>query len=575
MVTTASKEMGLMDFGLLPPEVNSGLMYSGPGVGPMLSSAASWEALAAELESAASGYSSEIAGLAGRWLGPSSMRMAAAGARHAAWLQASAGHAGETAARAYTAAAAYETAYAMTVPPPVIAANRVQLMTLISTNFLGQNTPAIAATEAQYAEMWVQDATAMYGYAADAETASTLTSFDEPSQTTNPDGPLEQARALAQTTGDATTQQLSSALSGNTTHVSGSVNISTTYTVGAGDTLIIDNGGVLTVQSGASLTVQAGGNLIIQSGGSLVNGGTVTINGALTVESGGAVTLSPGSVLGVGSGGSLANAGTIAINGGSFGIGSGGSLYNTGAINISGAVFTPPPHPGSFTIAPGGTATVEAGGTVNVGLSSSVSVGGNLTVGPGGTIAATNGGSVNVSLGGNVAVSGGAVNIGSSSGLAIGTGGTVTVSHGGAVTFASGGIGSPAMLNIFSTGANGSSLIVGPGGTVTIGSTGHGLISGGGTISVNGGSLIVAPHGVLTFPSGSVIVGPGEVVTIGPGGTVTIGGYLGPVTVAPPIPAAASASPSGLSSLLASPGLAGNAGIQPQVNFDALLDALS
>ncbi len=68
----------------------------------------------------------------------------------------------------------------MTVPPPLIAANRAQLMALIATNFLGQNTPAIAATEAQYTEMWVQDAIAMYGYAADSMPASTLQPVDEP-----------------------------------------------------------------------------------------------------------------------------------------------------------------------------------------------------------------------------------------------------------------------------------------------------------------------------------------------------------------------------------------------------------
>lgn len=33
----------------------------------------------------------------------------------------------------------------------------------VATNILGQNTPAIAATETQYAEMWAQDAAAMYG----------------------------------------------------------------------------------------------------------------------------------------------------------------------------------------------------------------------------------------------------------------------------------------------------------------------------------------------------------------------------------------------------------------------------
>ena len=38
------------------------------------------------------------------------------------------------------------------VPPAAIAANRAQLATLVATNFLGINMPAIAATEAQYAE---------------------------------------------------------------------------------------------------------------------------------------------------------------------------------------------------------------------------------------------------------------------------------------------------------------------------------------------------------------------------------------------------------------------------------------
>ena len=47
---------------------------------------------------------------------------------------------------------------------------------------LGQNTPAIAATEAQYAEMWAQDAAAMYGYAGSSAAASQLTSFIRPEQ---------------------------------------------------------------------------------------------------------------------------------------------------------------------------------------------------------------------------------------------------------------------------------------------------------------------------------------------------------------------------------------------------------
>jgi PPE-repeat protein len=85
----------------------------------------------------------------------------------------------------------------MTVPPPVIAANRALLLELIATNFFGQNTPAIAATEALYAEMWAQDAAAMYGYAVWSATAWQLTPFGEPPKTTNPTGVAEQSAAVA------------------------------------------------------------------------------------------------------------------------------------------------------------------------------------------------------------------------------------------------------------------------------------------------------------------------------------------------------------------------------------------
>jgi PPE-repeat protein len=100
----------------------------------------------------------------------------------------------------------------MTVPPPVIAANRSVLMALIGTNFLGQNTPAIMATETQYMEMWAQDAAVMYTYAADSSTVSTLTSFDEPPPTTNEAGQLAQTRVLAQTAGTATSARTQSVL---------------------------------------------------------------------------------------------------------------------------------------------------------------------------------------------------------------------------------------------------------------------------------------------------------------------------------------------------------------------------
>jgi PPE-repeat protein len=83
----------------------------------------------------------------------------------------------------------------------VIAVNRSLLMTLIATNIFGQNTPAIAATEAQYAQMWAQDATAMYGYAASSAAASTLTPFAPPQQVVNPSGLAAQGAAVAQAAG--------------------------------------------------------------------------------------------------------------------------------------------------------------------------------------------------------------------------------------------------------------------------------------------------------------------------------------------------------------------------------------
>jgi PPE-repeat protein len=83
------------------------------------------------------------------------------------------------------------------VPPPAIAANRALLMALIATNFLGQNTPAIMATEALYVEMWAQDAAAMYGYAAASAAAVQVTPFVAPAQTANQDGLNEQAAAVA------------------------------------------------------------------------------------------------------------------------------------------------------------------------------------------------------------------------------------------------------------------------------------------------------------------------------------------------------------------------------------------
>jgi PPE-repeat protein len=188
-----------MDFAFLPPEINSGRMYTGPGAGPMLAAAAAWDDLATELSSTAASYASTVSSLTGgTWQGPSSESMATAAATYVEWMNTTAAQAELTSTQAKAAVAAYEAAFAATVPPPVIDANRALLMMLIATNILGQNTPAIAATEAHYMEMWAQDAGAMYGYAGSAGSASVLTPFTEPPQTTNLAGTAQQSAAAAQ-----------------------------------------------------------------------------------------------------------------------------------------------------------------------------------------------------------------------------------------------------------------------------------------------------------------------------------------------------------------------------------------
>ncbi|OBB67175.1 PPE family protein [Mycobacterium sp. 852014-50255_SCH5639931] len=300
-----------MDFASLPPEVNSGLMYAGPGAAPMLAAAAGWDALAAELESTAGGYAAELAGLTGQsWSGPSSLLMTAAATPYVEWLSIAAAQAAQTAAQAYAAAAAYEAAFAMTVPPPVIAANRVQLMALIATNFFGQNTAAIAATEAQYMQMWVQDATAMYGYAAAAETAATLTPFDEPPQTTNPAGQGLQAQTVGQATGNAT-QQLAS--TNATMHTLSSTTVGP---VAPGETATAAPGDTITLGANTGMFVNSGSITITGPGTNLISFGSVIVNPGSTIHT--IIDCSEGGVLIPGGVDVTAGSGPLVLTPGSF-----------------------------------------------------------------------------------------------------------------------------------------------------------------------------------------------------------------------------------------------------------------
>src|ERR1700722_19354667 len=201
-----------MDFGALPPEINSGRMYSGPGSAPMRAASAAWNLLAAELDSTATQYQSTIDVLDDEWLGPTSATKAAAGDPYITWMSPPGAKAEQTAAQASAAASAYEAAFAMTVPPVEVTANRAQLAMLVATNVIGQNTAAIAANEAMYGEMWAQDAAAMYGYAGTSAAASSVKAFSQPPETSNPAAQATQGSAVTQANGASTGSAVQSQL---------------------------------------------------------------------------------------------------------------------------------------------------------------------------------------------------------------------------------------------------------------------------------------------------------------------------------------------------------------------------
>lgn len=166
-----------MDYLALPPEINSARIYTGPGATPMMMAASAWASLATEISNTAESFQATVDGLSVEWLGASSLAMISASSLYVSWLATAAQNAAQAAGQAMAAVTAYESVFDATVPPPVIAANRTQLASLVATNFLGINTPAIMATEAQYMEMWAQDVAAMVEYQLASLQATVLAPF--------------------------------------------------------------------------------------------------------------------------------------------------------------------------------------------------------------------------------------------------------------------------------------------------------------------------------------------------------------------------------------------------------------
>ncbi len=335
-------------------------MYAGPGPLSLSAAATAWDHLAAELHFVSSAYRTVIAGLTtGRWLGPSSLSMASAFGPYVAWTTGAAARAAEAAGQARLAVEAYEAAFSMTVPPPAVFGNRAQLASLTATNFFGQNSPAIAVNEAQYGEMWAQDAAAMYAYAANSAGATDVTPFTPAPDVTDASGVSSQEIAVAKATGLSGGQQ--AALQSLVATVSPTLNALSTPT-GLASTSAL--GGTSTGLSGLfdSGTISALSNISaiwIMALPTPLYAMSSLFGIAQSAQSMSMVTGAVGTDIGAAAAAGAAEAGAAGLGNAGGALGSMGSAASLGPMSVPQgwtSVIPPSPLGGAVSALPGGAA---------------------------------------------------------------------------------------------------------------------------------------------------------------------------------------------------------------------------
>ena len=151
----------------IPPEINA-FRLTMMGAGPMahVPQISGFQAAAAIHMQQGMQMAVTAAATSPSFVGVGGEAMMAAALPSAAWISAAGAHAEAAAATIQAGVDGYAAAVVATIPHAVVVANRVREATLEATNILGQNTPAIAEANAEYAEFWGQNAGAMMGYLA-------------------------------------------------------------------------------------------------------------------------------------------------------------------------------------------------------------------------------------------------------------------------------------------------------------------------------------------------------------------------------------------------------------------------
>ena len=190
-----------MEFTILPPEVTSALIHSGPGAESLAEASAAWQQLGTNLEESAGVYAAALSPLTAVWQGPSSAAMAQAVQPYLTWLRTTAQQCQQTAASVQDAIAAFSSVRAAVVPVATVTANRTRLAQLLATNRFGSNLPAIAQTEDEYQSMWANNSAAMSRYqASSAQATTTVTLFSSPPQIANPAATTQSSAVQAAST---------------------------------------------------------------------------------------------------------------------------------------------------------------------------------------------------------------------------------------------------------------------------------------------------------------------------------------------------------------------------------------